>query len=206
MSNRLGIEQIEYFRIQGAVIRLWEQSAIMPQEAEVAVVHLDFGDEALAEEIGFVLREVHVVFVAQRAVHDGKRMKREWRQLVRLRVYPSHGTRSLQAETGTISKAHREIVGVTCISQPLHMVNVATQIVRAEHAAVFDFRDVAVITAMHAQIRVVVAKHVFQALIIASPQAILRIVEAFAFCSFDKIDGVSTGHFRILFNKPWESV
>lgn len=121
------------------------------------MVHLDFGDEALAEEIGFVLREVHVVFVAQRAVHDGKRMKREWRQLVRLRVDPSNGTRGLQAETGIIGKAHREIVGIACISKALHVVNVAAQIVRTEHSAVFDFRDVAVITAMHAQIRVVVA-------------------------------------------------
>ena len=43
----------------------------MPQEAEVAVMHADFGDETFAEEIGFVLREVHVVLVAQRAIHNG---------------------------------------------------------------------------------------------------------------------------------------
>ena len=53
------------------MVRFWEKSAIMPEEAEVAVVHADFGDETLAEEVSFVFREVHVVFVAQRAIHDG---------------------------------------------------------------------------------------------------------------------------------------
>ena len=46
-------------------------NTIMPQEAEVAVVHADFGDEALAKEVRFVLCEIHVVLVAQRAIHDG---------------------------------------------------------------------------------------------------------------------------------------
>ena len=46
-------------------------NTIMPQKAEVAVVHADFGDETLAEEVRFVLCEIHVVFVAQRAIHDG---------------------------------------------------------------------------------------------------------------------------------------
>lgn len=169
-------------------------------------MHADFGDDALAEEIGFILRQVHIVLVAQRAVHDHERMECERCELECLRINPTHGTRGLQAEAGTICKAHREIVGIACIGQALHVVNIATQIVCAKHAAVFDFRDRAIVTAMYAEVRIAIPKHVFEALVVATPQAILRVVEAFPFCPFDEIDDICVWHFRVLFDEPRKRV
>lgn len=52
------------------MVRFVINDAVMPKEAGVAVVHADFGDETLAEEIRFVFREMHVVVVAKRAIHN----------------------------------------------------------------------------------------------------------------------------------------
>jgi hypothetical protein len=46
------------------VIRLVIKTAVVPQQAQVAVMHADFGNKALAEKIGFVLAQMHVVDVA----------------------------------------------------------------------------------------------------------------------------------------------
>ena len=116
----------------------------------------DFGDEAFTEEIGFIFGEMHVVVVAEGAVHDVQRMEREVRQLHRNRIDPMDGAACLETETGLVGKAHREVICVAGISKALHMVNIAAQIVSAEHPAVLDCRDRAIVTAMHAEVHITV--------------------------------------------------
>lgn len=67
------------------------EDTVVPEEGDVASVLADFVEELLAEEIGFVLGlEVHVVGVAQGAVHDREGMEHERGEGVGLGVNPPH--------------------------------------------------------------------------------------------------------------------
>ena len=57
------------------MIGVGREGGVMPEQAQVAMMRLDFGDESLAEEIGFILAEVHISGIAERAVHDGEWME-----------------------------------------------------------------------------------------------------------------------------------
>lgn len=48
--------------------------AIMPKETEIAVVEAHLVYQPLAEEICLVLREVHIIRLAQGVVHHDQRM------------------------------------------------------------------------------------------------------------------------------------
>ena len=166
----------------------------------------DFGDEAFAEEISFVFGKMHVVFVTEGAIHDGERMEREVGQLHGDRVNPTDGAAGLETEAGLVGKAHREVICVAGISKALHVIDRTAQVVCAEHPAVLDFRNKAIIASMHTEIHITMSKHMFEVLKITSVQAVLRIVETSAMCSFDKIDGIGSRHFSVLFEKPREGV
>ena len=106
--------------------------AVVPEEGDVAGVLADFVEELLAEEVGFVLGlEVHVVGVAQGAVHDREGMERERSERVGLGVNPPHRARGLQAEACLVGERHREVIGYTCIGKGLHVVDRAAQVVAA---------------------------------------------------------------------------
>ena len=144
-------------------------ATVMPKQAEVAVVETHFVDEAFAEEIRLVFGEMHVVFVTQRAVHDGERMKREVSQLHGDWIDPTDSAACLQTEAGGVGKTHREIIGIAGICQALHLFDGTAQVVRTIHPAVLDFRNGAVVTAVNTQIDVIMTQHVFQMLEIPSP-------------------------------------
>ena len=57
------------------MVHLVINDAVMPKEAEVAVMKADFVDKPFAKEIGFIFGEMHVVIVAERAIHDRQRVK-----------------------------------------------------------------------------------------------------------------------------------
>ena len=160
------------------MVRFRRKTTVMPEEAEVAVVEAHFVDETFAEEIGLVFAQVHVVRLAERVVHDHQRMEREVRQLVGLGIDPSHGTCGLQTESRLIGKTHGEIIGVACISKPLHLVNIASQVVCAVHAAVFDLRQIAVVTAMNSHKRIAVPQQFLELFPIPAAQTVLRVVIA----------------------------
>ena len=86
-------------------------------------MHPHFVDQPLAEEIGFVLGEVHVFGFAEGIVHDKQRMEGQRREFVGLGVDPANGTRGLETETDMIGKAHREIVAVAGVHKSLHLVD-----------------------------------------------------------------------------------
>ena len=110
----------------------------MPEEGDVAGVLADFVEELLAEEVGFVLcLEVHIVGVAQGAVHDREGMERERGERVGLGVNPPHRARGLQAEACLVGERHREVVGNTRVGKGLHVVNRAAEIVAAVENAFF---------------------------------------------------------------------
>lgn len=113
----------------------------MPEEGDVAGVLADFVEELLAEEVGFVLcLEVHIVGVAQGAVHDREGMERERGERVGLGVNPPHGARGLQAEACLVGERHREVVGYAGIGKGLHVVNRAAEVVAAVENAFFGWR------------------------------------------------------------------
>ena len=66
---------------------------------------------------------MHVVVVAQRTIHDHQRMEGQRREFVGLGVDPANGARGLETETDMIREAHREIVAITGIHEPLHLVD-----------------------------------------------------------------------------------
>ena len=110
----------------------------MPEEGDVAGVLADFVEELLAEEVGFVLGlEVHVVDVAQSAVHDREGMERERGERVGLGVNPPHRARGLQAEACLVGERHREVVSKTRVGKGLHVVNRAAEVVAAVENAFF---------------------------------------------------------------------
>ena len=180
------------------MIRTIVDIAIMPKETEIAVVEPYLVYQPFAEEICLVLREVHVIRLAQGVVHHDQRMERERRQTHGLRVDPSHSPRGLEAETCLIRKSHREIVGVAGIRQTLHPVNIATQVVRTEHLAIFNRWNGAIVAAMHTNIDVIMPEHMFEALEIPSVQVVLRVVITLAGCAFDEIDRFGFLDFGIL--------
>ena len=77
-------ETFEKFGVEGGVVidafvimvgGVAFEDTIVPEEGDVAGVLADFVEELLTEEVGFVLGlEVHVVGVAQGAVHDREGM------------------------------------------------------------------------------------------------------------------------------------
>lgn len=106
--------------------------AVVPEEGDVAGVLADFVEELLAEEVGFVLGlEVHVVGVAQGAVHDREGMERERSEGVGLGVNPPHRARGLQAEACLVGECHREVVGNSRVGKCLHVVDGAAEVVAA---------------------------------------------------------------------------
>ena len=112
--------------------------AVVPEEGDVAGVLADFVKELLAEEIGFVLcLEIHIVGVAQSAVHDREGMERERGERVGLGVNPPHRARGLQAEACLVGERHREVVGYARVDKGLHVVNRAAEVVAAVENAFF---------------------------------------------------------------------
>ena len=110
----------------------------MPEEGDVAGVLANFVEELLAEEVGFVLcLEIHIVGVAQSAVHDREGMKDEWRAGVGLGANPVHGASGLQAEACLVGERHREVVSNTRVGKGLHVVNRAAEVVAAVENAFF---------------------------------------------------------------------
>ena len=143
---RIVAETFEKFGVEGGVVigafviivgGVFED-AVVPEEGDVAGVLADFVEELLAEEIGFVLcLEVHIVGVAQGAVHDREGMERERGERVGLGVNPPHRARGLQAETCLVGERHREVVSNTRVGKGLHVVNRAAEIVAAVENAFF---------------------------------------------------------------------
>ena len=69
--------------------------AVVPEQTEVTVVHLDACNETFAQEIRLIFREVHVVLVTQRRVHHHQRVQGKVGQSHRLGVDPAYGTGGL---------------------------------------------------------------------------------------------------------------
>ena len=108
------------------------EDTVVPEEGDVAGVLADFVEELLAEEVGFVLcLEVHIVGVAQGAVHDREGMERERGERVGLGVNPPHRARGLQAEACLVGERHREVGCCAGIGKNLHIVNGAAEVVAA---------------------------------------------------------------------------
>lgn len=111
------------------------KGAVVPEEGDVAGVLADLVEQLLAEEVGFVFcLQVHVVAVAQRAVHDREGMEGEWRERISLGVNPAHSTRGLQAEARLVGERHGEVVCDACVGEGLHIVDRATEVVTAVEA------------------------------------------------------------------------
>ena len=98
-------------------------------------MHPHFINQSLTEEISFIFGEVHVVLSVTRIIHDKQRMKNEVRQRVRIRIYPPHGTGSLQTETCLVRKTHREIIGITSLGQFLEITDRTLEVMRADEGA-----------------------------------------------------------------------
>ena len=140
-------EAFEEFGVEGSVVVgvfviiivcVAFEDAVVPEEGDVAGVLADFVEELLAEEVGFVLcLEVHIVGVAQGAVHDREGMERERGERVGLGVNPPHRARGLQAEACLVGERHREVVGYASIGKGLHVVNRAAEVVAAVENASF---------------------------------------------------------------------
>lgn len=120
----------------------------MPEQAQITVMHLHLGYQPFAEEIGLIFRQIHIVRVTQRAVHDSQRMQGERSQFIRRRVDPLYGTGGLKTETCLVSEAHREIIGVTCGDQLTHEADRAAQEMTSVESR-FDGRELSVITAVY---------------------------------------------------------
>ena len=144
---RIVAEAFEEFGVEGGVVigafviivgGIAFEDTVMPEEGDVAGVLADFVEELLAEEVGFVLcLEVHIVGVAQGAVHDREGMERERGERVGLGVNPPHRARGLQAEACLVGERHREVVGYAGIGKGLHVVNRAAEVVAAVENAFF---------------------------------------------------------------------
>ena len=115
-------------------------------------MHAHFLDDAFAEEIRFVFREVHIILIAERGVHDHQGVQREVGQLIRSGIDPPNGSGGLQTESCLIGKTAGEIIRITGLDKSLELAQRSPQVMGAEHAAVLDLGDVAVVTAVHAQI------------------------------------------------------
>ena len=105
-----------------------------------------------------------------------------------------------------VCKSHGEIIRVSGVGEPLQLVYVRAQIVRTVHLAVFDFRDSAVVTAMHTEVVVAVAQQFFEPFVVLSPERVLRIVVAFSVGLLDEVNGIGVRHAFVLLNQPWEGV
>ena len=144
---RIVAEAFEEFGVEGGVIigafviivgGVAFEDTVVPEEGDVAGVLADFVEELLAEEIGFVFcLEVHIVGVAQGAVHDREGMERERGERVGFGVDPLHRASSLQAEACLVGERHREVVGYAGIGKGLHVVNRAAEVVAAVENAFF---------------------------------------------------------------------
>ena len=143
---RIVAEAFEEFGVEGGVVigafviivvGAFEDT-VMPEEGDVAGVLADFVEELLAEEVGFVLcLEIHIVGVAQGAVHDREGMERERGERVGLGGNPPHRARGQKAEACLVGERHREVVGYAGIGKGLHVVNRAAEIVAAVENAFF---------------------------------------------------------------------
>lgn len=143
---RIVAETFEEFGVEGGVVidafviivGVAFEDTVVPEEGDVAGVLADFIEELLAEEIGFVLcLEIHIVGVAQGAVHDREGMERERGERVGLGVNPPHRARGLQAEACLVGERHREVVSNTRVGKGLHVINGAAEIVAAVENASF---------------------------------------------------------------------
>ena len=77
---------------------------------------------------------------------------------------------------------------------------------RAIHAAVFDFRQVAVVATVDTEVGVVVPEQFLEVSPVKAAKAVLRVVVASAEGMLDKINHIGVGYLGILLYEPWEGV
>ena len=77
---------------------------------------------------------------------------------------------------------------------------------RAVHAAVFDFRQVAVVATVDTEVGVVVSEQFLEVPPVEASEAVLRVVVAPAEGMLDKINHIGIGYFGILLYEPWEGI
>ena len=77
---------------------------------------------------------------------------------------------------------------------------------RAIHATVFDFRQVAVVATVNAEVRVVVSEQFLEVPPIEASEAVLRVVVPPAEGMLDKINHIGVGHLGVLLYEPREGV
>ena len=123
--------------------------AVMPQQAQVAMVHAHLVNQSFAEEISLIFGQIHIVLLVERVIHHQQRMQGEGSQLVRIGIDPPNGTRGLETESGGIRKTHREIIGETGLDKTRKMACRAAQEMGTMERTDRLFRQVSVITAMH---------------------------------------------------------
>lgn len=104
---------------------------IMPQNYHFTAILVHFFKQSLALKICLILAEIHIVTVAQCAVHHGQRMQHQVGELHGLRINPSYWSGSLQTEAHLVGEHHCEVIGHPHFCQSLHLVYRATQIVTA---------------------------------------------------------------------------
>ena len=122
----------------------------MPEKTQVSAVLPDRVYQPSAQVKGFVFRQVHIVFITQRRVHNHQRVQCQLGQFHGHGVDPSHGACGLEAETCGVCKAHCEVVRITGFGQFLQKACGTAQIVGAMQGADRMFGQVAVVTAMNA--------------------------------------------------------
>ena len=87
------------------------------------MMHFDFGNQLLAQEIRLIFGKIHIVLLTECIVHHNERMKGEIRQFVGIGIDPPNGTGGLQSETSLICKSHREIIRIAGSSQAFEMAD-----------------------------------------------------------------------------------
>ena len=93
------------------------------------MVHSHFIKELLAVIEGFRFREIHVIGVAECAIHDGKRMESQVRESHSLRINPADGAGSLKSKAGHVGERHGKIVRNPGVGKTLHLVYRTAKIV-----------------------------------------------------------------------------
>ena len=94
----------------------------MPKEGYFAGVLAHTIEQLLGKEVCLILVEVHIIGVAQRAIHNCEGVQGERSKRHSLRVDPANRAGGLQAEAGTIGERHSEIIGEAQINETLHIL------------------------------------------------------------------------------------
>lgn len=176
----------------------------------------DFVEDTFAFKKGLVLRQMHIVVVAERTIHDSERVEHHGGERQGLGIDEPHGARRLQSETDLVGKSHGEIIGNTRIGKALHLVDGATKEVAPMVSPVGNgvgecgihtcFRKVAIVTGVQPEQGSAVVQQIDNMLIITSVQIVLRIVEPASVGVFDEIDTCSVCNPFILRHNPRECV